>query len=102
VFNRCFNIAFQSLKFLRPYLGFQFLRQGSGTLPELVGVFLGNAQPVVGRAGVFLHAAALKMGQPDKILRRNEPFFRRLQIAFDGVVQPGLIDRCGSADDGIV
>jgi len=29
VFNRFFNIAFQSLKFLRPYLGFQFLCQGS-------------------------------------------------------------------------
>jgi len=50
-------------------------------LPELAGVFLGNSQPVVGRATVFSHAAALKMGQTDKILRRKESLPQSLQFS---------------------
>jgi hypothetical protein len=40
------------------------------------------------------------MGQPHKILGRNESFLSRLQIGFDGVIQAGGISVCGRADDG--
>ncbi|MGB0015890.1 MAG: hypothetical protein WCF89_15045 [Candidatus Sulfotelmatobacter sp.] len=67
-----------------------------------MGIFLSYSQPVVGRATVLFHAAALKMGQPDKILGSNKPFLSRLQIALDGMIQIGRIDGCGSADDGTI
>ena len=102
VFDRSHDTVLQRLQFLRPHLGFEFLRQGASALPELAGIFLSHSQPVVGGATVLFHAAALKMGQPDKILGRNESFFSRLQIAFDGVIQTGGVDGCGSADDGAV
>ena len=42
---------------------------------------------------------ALKMGQPEQELSRNESLFRRLQIALDGVLQTGRIENCARLQD---
>jgi hypothetical protein len=58
VFDHRHNTVLQSLQFLCPYLGFEFLGQGASTLPKLTGIFLSHSQSVVGRATVLFHAAA--------------------------------------------
>jgi len=56
--DRSLDTVLQSLQLLRPHLGFQFLGQRAGPLPELAGIFLSHSQPEVGRATVLFYAVA--------------------------------------------
>jgi hypothetical protein len=72
VFDNRHNTVLQSLQFLCPYLGFEFLGQGASTLPKLAGIFLSHSQPVVGRK----EGRGLCLTQATKLLNvRSRPSF---------------------------